>query len=109
LNVSTNGVLCEVKGNLRIVLRFLSGENNYLCLIDTNHNVKNRRYQLIGGSSAAVIGKYVLNLSLLKMTGIAKELWRIDDGASDTVVLRLASKLNWKDSSTIQFGRAAGR
>ena len=73
-------------------MRFLSGAINDLCLIDTNYNVKNCRYQLVEGSSVTVIDKIDSIPLLVTMAGIAKELWRIKDGASETVVLRLASK-----------------
>jgi hypothetical protein len=64
---------------------------NYVPLPDTNHNVKNARYQLIGGLLCAVIGSYVLDLWYLKMADIHEKLRRIDDYASDAVVLSLAS------------------
>jgi hypothetical protein len=64
---------------------------NYVSLPNTYHNVKNARYQLIGGSSCAVIGSYVLGRWYLKMADIHQKLWRIDDYASDAVVLSLAS------------------
>jgi hypothetical protein len=60
-------------------------------LLDTNHNVKNARYQLIGGLPCVVIGSYVLDPWYLKMADIHQKLWRIDDYASDAVVLLLAS------------------
>ena len=58
---------------------------------DPNHNVKNLRYQLAGGSSSSSIGKYVFDPQMLKVAEIATELWRIDDYASDALPLRLAS------------------
>lgn len=67
------------------------GKNNQLSLPDTNHNVKNARYQLIGGSSPACIGRYVFDPSLLKLAEVNQKLWRIEDYASDALVLRLAS------------------
>jgi hypothetical protein len=73
------------------MVEFLSSSMNYVSLLDANHNVKNTRYQLIGGSSCAVIGSYVLDPWYLKMANIHQNLWRIDDYASDAVVLLLAS------------------
>ena len=49
LNVLTYGVACEVQGNLILIIQYLNGEINYLELVDTNHNIKNLRYQLLGG------------------------------------------------------------
>lgn len=91
LNTTTDGVSSEVQWNLRVMTGFLSGNVNYVSLPDTNHNVKNLRYQLIGGSSCAVIGSYVFDPWYLKLAGIHQKLWRIDDFASDAVVLSLAS------------------
>jgi hypothetical protein len=70
---------------------FISGSMNYVSLPGTNHNVKNARYQLIGGLLCAVIGSYVLDPWYLKMANIHQQLWRIDDYASDAIVLSLAS------------------
>ena len=58
---------------------------------DTNHNMKNHRYQLLGGSSVALLGNEVFDPFILKNAGVASELWRVDDFASDFIVLRLAS------------------
>ena len=91
LNTTTDGVSSEVQWNLRVMIAFLSGAANYVSLPDTNHNVKNARYQLIGGSSCAVIGSYVIDPWYLKLASISQKLWRIDDFASDAVVLSLVS------------------
>ncbi len=61
LNTTTDGVASKVQWNLRVMVGFLSGSMNYVSLLDTNQNVKNARYQLIGGSLCAVIGSYVLD------------------------------------------------
>lgn len=91
LKTTTDGVSSEVQWNLRVMLGSLSGETSYMSLPDTNHNVKNARYQLIGGSSCAVFGRYVFDPWYLKLARINQKLWRIDDFASDAVVLSLAS------------------
>jgi len=59
--------------------------------MDPNHNAKNNRYQILGGSSAASIGQYIFDPHLLVQAGVASELIRINDYASDALVLRLAS------------------
>jgi len=93
LNDSTDGVSCEVQSNFNKVCKYIKGETNQLSFPDTNHNIKNFRYQEIGGSGLVpgVIGKYVFNVMLLKMAGVVRDLLRIDDFASDALVLRLAS------------------
>ena len=60
-------------------------------LPDPNHNVKNACYQMIGGSCAACLGQYVVDMGLLFMSGVAQELYRPQDYASDAVVLCLCS------------------
>ncbi len=59
LNTNTDGVSTEVQWNKEVMLDYLDGKINHVSLPDTNHNVKNSRYQLIGGSSPASIGAYV--------------------------------------------------
>ena len=76
LNSATDGVSVEVKSNLKVLTNYLKGLVSHLAISDTNHNVKNSRYQLIGGSgkNAASIGCYVFDPFLLsKATGIPKE------------------------------------
>jgi hypothetical protein len=60
-------------------------------LPDTYHNVKNSRYQLIGGSSPASIGANVFDPALICLTKVDQKLWRVEDFASNAVVLKLAS------------------
>ena len=38
------------------LLNYMSGDSCYVGLIDTNQNVKNNCYHMIGGSSAAILG-----------------------------------------------------
>lgn len=91
LNVATDGVSCETAQNLRQVCGFLTGDSNVLAIVDTNHNVKNCRGQLVGGGSATSIGKYVIDPSLFKLADVTKELVRLVDFASDALPLALAS------------------
>ncbi len=65
LNTTTDGVSTEVQWNNEVLLDYINGKNNHVSLPDTNHNVKNSRYQLIGGSSPASIGAYVFDPALL--------------------------------------------
>ena len=41
---------------------------------DTNHNVKNSRYEIIGGSCATIMESYVFYPWLLKIAGVANGL-----------------------------------
>ena len=91
LNQSTDGVTCEVDWNKQVTLLYLDGTINNISLTDPNHNVKNGRYQWIGGSSAAVMGFYVFNPSYLKLAGVPPYLWQIKDWESDAVLFQLCS------------------
>jgi hypothetical protein len=73
------------------MLDYIDGKINYVSLPDTNHNVKNFRYQLIGGSSPASTGAYVFDPALIHLSKVNQKLWRVEDFASDAVVLKLAS------------------
>ena len=77
INSSTDGVSCEVQGNLALILQYLQGGNNSTSVPDHNHNIKNSIYQLLGGSSPASIGRYFFDPWMLKQAGIAQLLWRI--------------------------------
>ena len=57
----------------------MSGDVCYVGLIDTNHNVKNNRYQMIGGSCAAILGGYVYDIGILQSYGVTRGLWRPED------------------------------
>eukprot|EP00957_Ditylum_brightwellii_P017507 1319320-Ditylum_brightwellii.AAC.1 len=46
---------------------------------------------MIGDSWANVMGFYVLDPWLLKISGVSQELWRVKDYASDLLILRLSS------------------
>jgi hypothetical protein len=93
LNDSTDGVSCEVQSNFEQQKKFLRGDSSQLSLVDPNHNLKNFRFQATGGSGTvpAVFGNHVFDVMLLKMSGISKELVRVEDYASDALVLKLAS------------------
>jgi len=64
-----------------------------LALVDNKYNNKNARGQVVTGTSPSFIESFVLDPGHLKMAGVAQELYRIEDWASDTVVLCLCSPL----------------
>ena len=72
----------------------MSGDVCYVGLIDTKHNVKNNRYQIIGGSCAAIIGEYVHDIGLLNASGATREFWRPEDFVSDLIFLKQNSHTN---------------
>jgi hypothetical protein len=91
LNTTTDGVSTEVQWNKEVMLDFLDGKISYVSLLDTYHNVKNSRYQLIGGSSPALIGAYVFDPALIRLAKVNQKLWRVENFGSDAVVLKVAS------------------
>ena len=94
LNSSTDGEDYEVQFNKDLTCAYLRGDEDQISLPDPNHNVKNLRYQLGGGSSPASFGGHVFDPEILKRVRIVKELWRIDDYALDALPLKLASALS---------------
>ena len=56
-----------------MIIQYLNGKINYVALVDTNHIIKNLRYQLLGGPSPAYFGLYVFGPWLLKLAKISKE------------------------------------
>ena len=66
LKSSVDGVPCESIMIHKELLNYMSGDVFYVGLIDTNQNVKNNRYQMIGGSCASILGGYVYGIGLLQ-------------------------------------------
>jgi hypothetical protein len=91
LNTTTDGVSTKVQWNKEVTMDYLDGKINYVSLPDTNHNVKNSRYQLIDGSSPASIGAYVFDPAIIRLAKVNQKLWRVEDFASDALLLKLAS------------------
>ena len=50
----------------------MSGDICYVGLIYTNHNMKNNRYQMIGGSCAEIIGVYLCDIGLLQAAVVTR-------------------------------------
>ena len=91
LNESIYGVSCELSQCQIYIECYFQGHWNILATIDTNRNVNSYRYHIIGASCAAIMGSYVLDPWLLDMDGVSNELWRIQDYASDLLVLHIDS------------------
>ena len=87
LNFSTDGVACEYQGNIIPIVQYLNGKIDYVALVDTNHNINNLRYQLIGGLLPTYFEIYVFDPWLLNLANISKILQRIEDYASNVIVL----------------------
>ena len=94
VSAANDGVSSDSSFVRRRILSFLSGSSKAPALTDSNHNVKNIRYQaVIGGNEVTVIGDHCVDPGLLVVGGVAEDLYRIRDFASDLTVLKLASAL----------------
>jgi hypothetical protein len=74
LNTTKDRVSTEVQWDKEVMLDYIDGKINYVSLPDTNHNVKNSRYQLIGGSSPASIGVYVFDPARICLAKVNQKL-----------------------------------
>ena len=91
LNIAFDGVSCNADFVCYELFKFMEGKSIHLGITDTNHNFNNFRYQIIGGYGCAIIGKCIIDPELLCLADVNKDLWRINDYASDFLVLKLAS------------------
>ena len=92
VSVAADGVGCDNKWVCQQLRGFLRGDNRHVGLIDTDHNAKNFRYQLLGGSSVVMMGNFIIDPELLRLARVEIDLWRVKDFASDLLVLKLASE-----------------
>ena len=91
ISAAADGVGCDAQFIRKQLVLFLRGMSNHVGVVDTNHNCKNFRYQVIGGSCVLMMGCYCIDPQMLVLCGIAKEIWRPTDWASDLLVLKLNS------------------
>ena len=109
LNFAVDGVSLEQSDVMTAICRFLAAEDNHLGAVDNKHNIKNDRYQLIGGQQLVSIGKWVCDSDLLRQSGVPKELIRIKDFASDKLVDELCShKILKQVIDALDEGKASG-
>eukprot|EP00957_Ditylum_brightwellii_P090195 6869292-Ditylum_brightwellii.AAC.1 len=67
INSANDGVSCDSKFVREGLFAFLEGKQDYASVTDTNHNVKNSRYQTtIGGNSVKTIGVRLIDTGMLK-------------------------------------------
>ena len=91
LNTSSDGVSCDMDNNKKMNINYLDGDSNTVAGTDNKHNNKNARGQMVTGSSPSSLGRFVIDPWQLKEAGVARELYAIQDWASDVVVERLCS------------------
>ena len=61
-NFATDGVSVETNDIMSTLFLFLDGKVQCAARVDNKHNVKNHRYQCVGGSNVASIGNYVFTM-----------------------------------------------
>ena len=91
VNFAVDGVSLEAEDVRRAICDFLAGVKNHTGATDTNHDIKSWRYQIIGGSCIATVGKLVVDSDLLRQAGVSSELICPKDFASDLLVKKLTS------------------
>ena len=89
LSTSVDGTSYYSHWCRKMAIDYLRWKNNQTGVIGSNHNLKNLRYHMIGGSYSPVVGVHVIDMWLIKMGGVAWDLIRVNDFASDLIVLKL--------------------
>jgi len=91
VNALLKGLSTKSKFVTKHLINFLLGKTSSPIITNPNHNMKNLRYQVLGGSDVVTCGTSVINPQLLCDVGIPEPLYRVIDWASDKVVLQLVS------------------
>jgi len=92
ISAANDGVSSDHQFVITIQFGFLDGRLSYCAHTDSNHIVKNARYQdIVGGNAASTIGRYFIDPGLPKRAELPVEIYIIKDFASDFLVLDLVS------------------
>eukprot|EP00918_Siedleckia_nematoides_P004456 GHVU01009917.1.p1 GENE.GHVU01009917.1~~GHVU01009917.1.p1 ORF type:complete len:1028 (+),score=110.56 GHVU01009917.1:417-3500(+) len=92
VSVAVDGLSAE-SGFVRDgLLDFMLGVENTVYFVDPNHVAKAVRSQLVLGTSIVTLGDAVVDPGLFLAAGVKQELYRVDDYASDGLVLELCSE-----------------
>jgi len=73
-NFAIDGVSVETRDIMLTIFQFLDGEISYLAGVDNKYNVKNHRYQFIGGSNIASIRNTIIDMNLLLQANVSSQL-----------------------------------
>ena len=90
-SVAFDGLSAEGYTIRNTMLNFLEGKTKTVAMVDPNHVAKAIRSQLVLGGTFTTIGDSYFDVGLLQLSGVAKNLYRVDDFTSDAVVLELCS------------------
>ena len=69
----------------------MNGTTNSVVMTDCNHATKNLRSQLVLGTTIVSGGNAIFDVGILSLAGVPQELYRVNDYASDVLVLKLCS------------------
>ena len=106
---AVDGVSVETVDVMNSICMFLCGSCDCTGAVDNKHNIKNDRYQFIGGSCLPTIGNLVVDADLLRQAEVSADLLRVKDFASDKKVETLVSYKTLKVlSSALSSGKAVG-
>ena len=109
LSFAVDGVAVETDDVRTTICEFLNGDADHTGIVDNKHNVKNDRYQIVGGSCVPTIGNLLVDADLLRQAGVSPELIRPKDFASDKKVERLMSfETIQKLEDALASGKASG-
>ena len=91
VSIAFDGVSTETNFIQTNLIAFMKVNNSTVAMTDCNHAAKNLISQLVLGSSVVTGGDAAFDVSVLQLAGISSELYRVDDYASDVIVLKLCS------------------
>ena len=91
ISMAFDGLVTETEFIRKNLISFMNGTTNSVVMTDCNHAAKNLRSQLVLGTIIVVGGKAIFDVGILHLAGVPQELYRINDYASDVLVLQLCS------------------
>ena len=91
ISIAFDGLSTETNFIRSNLISFMKGNSNTVAMTDCNHAAKNLRSQLVLGSSIVIGGDAAFDVGILRLAGISPELYRVEDYASDVIVLKLCS------------------
>ena len=77
LNFSVDGVYVETVDIMCAIYQILDGKEAHTGAVYNNHNVKNDRYQIIGGYFIAKNESLVVIADILHQSGVSQDLSKI--------------------------------
>ena len=91
ISIAFDGLSTETNFIRTNLISFMKGNSNTVSMTDCNHAAKNIRSQLVLGTTIVTGGDAVFDVGILRLAGVSSELYRVEDYASDVVVLKLCS------------------